>query len=159
MYVTEKLNRIKRVRRELSQTLGRTPTYQEIVSELGITLDQLQKTLQAARISNPESLNIRVGKDHNTELGDLLEDQQMASPSEIVEQESLRNALWSNLARLNDKERAVLILRYGLEDGIERSLYRVSQQMGMSREWVRKLEKTAQSKLLQSGNLQDFMVA
>ncbi|KAI9129698.1 sigma-70 family RNA polymerase sigma factor [Acaryochloris sp. CCMEE 5410] len=159
VHMTEKLNRIKRVRRELSQTLGRTPTHQEMVAELGITLEQLQKTLQAARISNPESLNIRVGKDQEMELGDLLEDLQMPSPNEVVEQDFLRNALWSALAQLNDNERTVLILRYGLEDGRERSLYRVSQQMGISREWVRKLEQTAKSKLLQSGNLQDFMAA
>lgn len=159
VHMTEKLNRIKRVRRELSQTLGRTPTHQEMVAELGITLEQLQKTLQAARISNPESLNIRVGKDQEMELGDLLEDLQMPSPNEVVEQDFLRNALWSALAQLNDNELTVLILRYGLEDGRERSLYRVSQQMGISREWVRKLEQTAKSKLLQSGNLQDFMAA
>lgn len=159
VHMTEKLNRIKRVRRELSQTLGRTPTHQEMVAELGITLEQLQKTLQAARISNPESLNIRVGKDQEMELGDLLEDLQMPSPNEVVEQDFLRNALWSALAQLNDNERTVLILRYGLEDGRERSLYRVSQHMGISREWVRKLEQTAKSKLLQSGNLQDFMAA
>ncbi|ABW32696.1 sigma-70 family RNA polymerase sigma factor [Acaryochloris marina] len=159
VHMTEKLNRIKRVRRELSQTLGRTPTHQEMVAELGITLEQLQKTLQAAQISNPESLNIRVGKDQEMELGDLLEDLQMPSPNEVVEQDFLRNALWSALAQLNDNERTVLILRYGLEDGRERSLYRVSQQMGISREWVRKLEQTAKSKLLQSGNLQDFMAA
>ncbi|MGR3276339.1 sigma-70 family RNA polymerase sigma factor [Acaryochloris marina NIES-2412] len=159
VYMTEKLNRIKRVRRELSQTLGRTPTHQEMVSELGITLEQLQKTLQAARVSNPESLNIRMGKDRDTELGDLIEDLQMPSPSEVVEQDFLRNALWSALAQLNDNERTVLILRYGLEDGRERSLYQVSQQMGISREWVRHLEKSAKSKLLKFGNLQDFIAA
>lgn len=159
VYVTEKLNRIKRVRRELSQTLGRTPTHQEIVAELGITLEQLQDLLRAARISDPESLNMRVGKDQDSELGDLLEDQQMPSPSEVVEQESLRSALWSNLAHLSEKEQAVLILCYGLEDGRERSLYRVSQQMGISREWVRQIERIAKSKLLQSGQLQDFMAA
>lgn len=159
VHMTEKLNRIKRVRRELSQTLGRTPTHQEIVAELGITLEQLQDLLRAARTSDPESLNMRVGKDQDSELGDLLEDLQMPSPSEVVEQDFLRNALWSALAQLNDNERTVLILRYGLEVGRERSLYRVSQQMGISREWVRQIERSAKSKLLQSGNLQDFMAA
>lgn len=159
IHMTEKLNRIKRVRRELSQTLGRTPTHTEIISELNITLEQLIDLLRAARICNPESLNIRVGKDQNTELGDLFEDHQMPSPIEVVEKNSMRNIMWSDLAHLRDKERAVLILRYGLEDGQERSLYQVSQQMGISREWVRHLEKSAKSKLLKFGNLQDFIAA
>lgn len=159
MHVTEKLNRFKRVRRELSQTLGRTPTHREIVSELGITLDQLQDTLAAARISNPQSLNLRMGEDQETELGDLLEDQQMRSPNEVVDQDFLRQAVWSNLAHLTDHERKVLILRYGLEDGLERSLSRVSQHMGISREWVRQIERSAKTKLLQSGNLRKFIAA
>lgn len=159
VHVTEKLNRFKRVRRELSQTLGRTPTHREIVSELGITVEQLQDTLTAARISDPQSLNMRVGEDQETELGDLLEDQQMPSPSEVVDQDFFRHAVWSNLANLTDNEQTVLILRYGLEDGLERSLYRVSQHMGISREWVRQLERSAKSKLLQSGNLRQFIAA
>lgn len=159
IYITEKLNRVKRVRRELSQTLGHTPTHHEISSELGITLDQLQATLHAARIADPQSLNVRVGENQDTELGDLLEDRQMQSPDEAVDLNFLRYAVRSNLAHLKDKERTVLILRYGLEDGIQHSLNQVSQQMKVSREWVRQIEHSAIAKLRQSEELKQLLVA
>ena len=119
IHITEKLNKIKKVQRELAQKLGRSPIPAEIAKELELEPAQIREFLNLAR--QPVSLDIRVGDNQDTELQDLLEDEG-PSPEHYMAQESLRQDLDDLLAELTPQQREVLSLRFGLEDGNELSL-------------------------------------
>ncbi|OUC15661.1 MAG: RNA polymerase subunit sigma [Alkalinema sp. CACIAM 70d] len=140
IHITEKLNKIKRVQRELAQSLGRSPSVVEISAELDLAPEEIRDYLIMAR--QPVSLDLRVGDNQDTELQELLEDDG-ASPEIYTTQELLRQDLHNLLADLTAQQREVLMLRYGLEDGIERSLAKVGEQLNLSRERVRQLERQA----------------
>jgi RNA polymerase nonessential primary-like sigma factor len=140
IHITEKLNKIKRVQRELTQQLGRSPNPTEIAEALELEPGQIREFLQMAR--QPVSLDLRVGDNQDTELQDLLEDEN-ASPETYATQESLRQDLEGMLSELTPQQREVLVLRFGLNDGHELSLAKVGQRMNISRERVRQLERQA----------------
>jgi RNA polymerase nonessential primary-like sigma factor len=140
VHITEKLNKIKKAQRQLSQDLGRVATVAEIAYELNIKTDQVRECLSLSR--QPISLDLRIGDNQDTELAELLEDTGR-SPDNYVERESLRSDLQSLLKELPEKQRQVMILRYGLEDGQEMSLASISKRMDLSREQVRQLERQA----------------
>ncbi len=156
IHIIDKLNQIKRAGRELSQELGRAPTQTEIAAKLGLEPELVQKIWHAARTANIGSLNVHVGDDHSTELGEMLEDKQNAAPEEILGEELLRDEFRKILAELTPNQQRVLILRYGLNDGVYRSLNYVGQQMGLSRERVRQIEQVAIAKLRRSQKLQSL---
>jgi RNA polymerase nonessential primary-like sigma factor len=140
IHITEKLNKIKKVQRELTQQLGHSPTPAEIAAALELEPSQIREYLIMAR--QPVSLDLRVGDNQDTELQDLLEDEG-ASPENYTTQESLRQDLENMLAELTPQQREVLTLRFGLNDGNELSLAKVGQRMNISRERVRQLERQA----------------
>ncbi|WP_434684232.1 RNA polymerase sigma factor, RpoD/SigA family [Pseudanabaena minima] len=140
VHITEKLNKIKKAQRQLSQDLGRVATVAEIAYELNIKTDQVRECLSLSR--QPISLDLRIGDNQDTELAELLEDTGR-SPDNYVERESLRTDIQSLLKELPEKQRQVMILRYGLEDGQEMSLASISKRMDLSREQVRQLERQA----------------
>jgi RNA polymerase nonessential primary-like sigma factor len=140
IHITEKLNKIKKVQRELTQQLGRSPNPAEIGEALELEPGQIREYLMLAR--QPVSLELRIGDNQDTELQDLLEDEN-ASPETYATQESLRQDLESMLAELTPQQREVLVLRFGLADGNELSLAKVGQRMNISRERVRQLERQA----------------
>ncbi|MDJ0705524.1 MAG: RNA polymerase sigma factor, RpoD/SigA family [Leptolyngbyaceae cyanobacterium MO_188.B28] len=140
IHITEKLNKIKRVQRELSQKLGRSPSPAEIATSLELDPRQIRDYLLIAR--QPISLDVRIGDNQDTELQDLLEDE-AASPEDYTVQESLRQDIRNLLADLTPQQQEVITLRYGLDDGNELSLAKVGQRMNISRERVRQLEQQA----------------
>ena len=140
IHITEKLNKIKRVQRELSQKLGRSPSPAEIATSLELDPRQIRDYLLMAR--QPISLDVRIGDNQDTELQDLLEDD-TASPEDYTVQESLRQDIRNLLADLTPQQQEVITLRYGLDDGNELSLAKVGQRMNISRERVRQLEQQA----------------
>ncbi|WP_066377264.1 RNA polymerase sigma factor, RpoD/SigA family [Anabaena sp. CA = ATCC 33047] len=140
IHITEKLNKIKKVQRELAQTLGRSPTPAEIAKELELEPAQIREYLNMAR--QPVSLDVRVGDNQDTELQEMLEDEG-PSPEYYTTQEFLRQDLNSLLAELTPQQREVLALRFGLEDGNEMSLAKVGERLNLSRERVRQLEHQA----------------
>ncbi|GAB4149884.1 MAG: RNA polymerase sigma factor, RpoD/SigA family [Cyanobacteria bacterium J069] len=140
IHITEKLNKIKKVQRELTQELGRAPTPADIAEALELEPGQIREFLLMAR--QPVSLDLKVGDNQDTELQDLLEDDG-ASPETYTVQESLRQDIQNLLAELTPQQREVLVLRFGLEDGNELSLAKVGQRMNISRERVRQLERQA----------------
>jgi RNA polymerase nonessential primary-like sigma factor len=140
IHITEKLNKIKKVQRELTQKLGRSPNPVEIAEALELEPAQIREFLLMAR--QPVSLDLRVGDNQDTELQDLLEDEN-ASPETYATQESLRRDLEGMLSELTPQQREVLVLRFGLNDGNELSLAKVGQRMNISRERVRQLERQA----------------
>lgn len=142
IHITEKLNKIKKVQRELTQQLGRSPNPAEIAEALELETSQIREFLMMAR--QPVSLDLRVGDNQDTELQDLLEDEsESASPESFATQESLRRDLEGMLSELTAQQREVIILRFGLQDGNELSLAKVGQRMNISRERVRQLERQA----------------
>jgi RNA polymerase nonessential primary-like sigma factor len=144
IHITEKLNKIKRVQREISQKMGRNATPKEIALELGLETSQIREYLSIAR--QPISLDMRVGDNQDTELSELLEDEN-ASPDNYLTQESLRQDLSNMMAELTPQQRNVIALRYGLEDGKTLSLAKIGKQLNISRERVRQLENQALSHL------------
>ena len=140
IHITEKLNKIKRVQRELSQKLGRSPNAAEIGVELELEPKQVREYLSIAR--QPISLDVRIGDNQDTELQDLLEDDG-ASPEDYTVQQSLKQDLLRMLSELTTQQQEVINLRFGLADGNPLSLAKVGQRMGISRERVRQLEQQA----------------
>ncbi|MFK8185729.1 MAG: RNA polymerase sigma factor, RpoD/SigA family [Phormidesmis sp.] len=140
IHITEKLNKIKRVQRELSQKLGRSPKVAEVGAELDLEPKQVREYLAIAR--QPISLDVRIGDNQDTELQDLLEDDG-ASPEDYTVQQSLRQDIFRMLAELTPQQQEVINLRFGLGDGNPLSLAKVGQRMGISRERVRQLEQQA----------------
>ena len=140
IHITEKLNKIKRVQRELSQKLGRSPKAAEVGEELDLTAKQVRDYLAIAR--QPVSLDVRIGDNQDTELQDLLEDDG-DSPEDYTVQQSLRQDIFKMLAELTPQQQEVINLRFGLGDGTPLSLAKVGQRMGISRERVRQLEQQA----------------
>jgi RNA polymerase nonessential primary-like sigma factor len=144
IHITEKLNKIKKAQRQLSQQLGRAPTASELATELELTPKQVREYLERARL--PLSLDLRVGDNQDTELGELLEDTG-ASPEEFVMQSSLSTDLERLMADLTPQQREVLALRFGLMDGQALTLAKIGDLLNISRERVRQIEREALTKL------------
>lgn len=157
IHITEKLNKIKKTQRELSQQLGRSATPAEIAHELEIEPSQIRDFLSMAR--QPISLDVRVGDNQDTELSELLEDQGI-SPDHYITQELLRQDLTNLMAELTPQQRAVLTLRFGLEDGKELSLAKIGKKLSISRERVRQLEHQALAQLRRRrANVKEYLAA
>ncbi|MEB3356894.1 MAG: RNA polymerase sigma factor, RpoD/SigA family [Synechococcales bacterium] len=144
IHITEKLNKIKKVQRQLAQTLGRSATVTEIADELKLTPKQVREYLERSRL--PLSLDLRVGDNQDTELGELLEDEN-SSPEDYAAQSSLRSELENLMADLTPQQREVLSLRFGLQDGQTLTLAKIGAMLNISRERVRQIEREALTKL------------
>lgn len=144
IHITEKLNKIKKAQRQLAQKLGRAATVSELADELELTTKQVREYLERSR--QPLSLDLRVGDNQDTELGELLEDTG-PSPEEFAAQTSLRGELEQLLADLTPQQREVLSLRFGLEDGRTMTLAKIGDRLNISRERVRQIEREALTKL------------
>ncbi|NJK35589.1 MAG: RNA polymerase sigma factor, RpoD/SigA family [Oscillatoriales cyanobacterium SM2_2_1] len=140
VHITEKLNKIKKAQRQLSQELGRIASVSEIAQALEIKVEQVRECLSLSR--QPVSLDLKIGDNQDTELAELLEDPGY-SPETYAVNESLRDSLTDLLKELPDKQRQVMVMRYGLEDGQEMSLASISKRLELSREQVRQLERQA----------------
>ncbi|BDA66463.1 RpoD subfamily RNA polymerase sigma 70 subunit [Calothrix sp. PCC 7716] len=147
IHITEKLNKIKKAQRSLSQQLGRAPSVGELAEELDLTPRQVREYLEKARL--PLSLDLRLGDNHDTELGEMLEDTN-ATPEEFVVQASLSTDLERLMSSLTTQQREVISLRYGLADGQSMTLARIGEMLNISRERVRQIEREALTKLRKS---------
>ncbi|MBE9159601.1 RNA polymerase sigma factor SigC [Nodosilinea sp. LEGE 06152] len=146
VHITEKLNKIKKAQRKLSQEKGRTPSIEDIARELDMTAVQVREVL--LRVPRAVSLETKVGKDRDTELGDLLETDCM-SPEDMLIRESLRRDLQQLMADLTSREQDVINMRFGLGDGTPYSLAEIGRALELSRERVRQIESKALQKLRQ----------
>ena len=149
VHITEKLNRIKRAQRELSARLGRLPCVAEIAQELNLSEALIRETL--LQLPKPVSLDARVGKEHDMQLGDLLEDGH-GTPEQELAREQLHNDLEALLEDLSSREAEVIRQRFGLVDDTPRSLTEIGAAMQLSRERVRQIESRALLKLRQPQN-------
>jgi RNA polymerase nonessential primary-like sigma factor len=146
LHITEKLNRIKKAQRKISQMRGRTATLEEIAQELALTPEAVREVLM--NVPRSVSLEIKVGKEKDTELLDLLETEELSSENHLV-YESLQRDMGELLADLTAREREVIELRYGFLDGKSYSLGDISRTLALSRERVRQIELKALQKLRQ----------
>jgi len=149
VHITEKLNRIKRAQRELSARLGRLPCVAEIAQELNLSEALIRETL--LQRPKPVSLEARVGKEHDMQLGDLLEDGH-GTPEQELAREQLHNDLEALLEDLSSREAEVIRQRFGLIDDTPRTLTEIGAAMQLSRERVRQIESRALLKLRQPQN-------
>lgn len=146
VHMIETIGKLKRVTRELTLELGRTPTKEELAQRVGISLSKLRLVLKATQstISLETPLNT---KDEASKLGDFLVDDNIESPDTRVSNENLVSELEKILSTLRPRERDVLKLRFGLNDGNKRTLEEIGQLFGVSRERVRQIETRALNKL------------
>ena len=146
VHVTEKLNRIKRVQQEIASNEGRIASIADLARELGISEDTVRQTLE--RVPRSVSLDSRVGKDQDTQLGDLIEDGK-ATPEETLTHDELHNDLEGLLDELTPREASVLRRRFGLEDDTPQTLAQIGEELKLSRERVRQIETRALLKMRQ----------
>ncbi|MEB3327786.1 MAG: RNA polymerase sigma factor RpoD [Candidatus Sericytochromatia bacterium] len=145
VHMLEAVNRFKRTHRDLIQRLGRTPTGEEVAEEMGVSVAKVQEILELP--AEPASLDTPVGKDDDARLGEFIEDENVTAPVDGVARSLLREDILDVLNTLSSRERQVLLLRFGLEDGQERTLEQVGQCFGVTRERIRQLEAKALRKL------------
>lgn len=156
IHITEKLNKIKKVRCQLAQKLGRAATINELAAELKLTPSEVQEYLERSR--QTLSLDMKVGNNQeDSELGELLED--TAAPSENYMQASLQNELERLMAELTSQQRQVLTLRFGLKDEQPLSLAKIGARLGVSRERIRQIEKEALTKLARSTDINEYLAS
>ncbi|MBW4478181.1 MAG: RNA polymerase sigma factor, RpoD/SigA family [Tolypothrix brevis GSE-NOS-MK-07-07A] len=157
IHITEKLNKIKKAQRHLSQRLGRAPSAAELAEELELTPKQVREYLEKARL--PLSLDLRLGDNYDTELGEMLEDPGL-TPEDFVMQSSLSFDLDRLMADLTPQQREVLTLRFGLTDGQALTLARIGELLNISRERVRQIEREALTKLRKSkANMGEYLAS
>ncbi|MDY6940673.1 MAG: RNA polymerase sigma factor, RpoD/SigA family [Cyanobacteriota bacterium] len=146
IHIVEKLNRLKRTYRELAQSLNRQPSEEELAKALDISTQQLRQLKQMNVRSL--SLNYRVGSEDDTEMLDLLEDSHNQSPDAQMSEVMMRQGIKDVLDEvLTEREREILVLRYGLNDGQTQTLQEVSDLFELSRERVRQIQSRAMRKL------------
>lgn len=146
VHITEKLNKIKKAQRKISQEKGRTATLEDLAKELEMTPLQVREVL--FRVPRSVSFETKVGKEKDTELGDLLPTEEV-SPEDTLMREALYRDLQHLLADLTTRERDVILMRFGLEDGRSYSLAEIGRALDLSRERVRQIEAKALQKLRQ----------
>ncbi len=144
IHITEKLNKIKKAQRQLSQKLGRAATIAELADEVKLTPKQVRDYLEKSR--TPLSLDLRIGDNQDTNLGDLLEDPG-ESPEAYATQSLLRKDLDRLMAELTPQQQRVLHLRFGLDDGKHMTLAKIGELLSISRERVRQIEREALTRL------------
>ncbi|MDM7958944.1 MAG: RNA polymerase sigma factor, RpoD/SigA family [Synechococcus sp. WH 8007] len=146
VHVTEKLNRIKKAQRQIASEHGRLASVADLSKELGLSEEVIRMTLM--RVPRSVSLDTRVGRDMDTELGDLLEDGH-ATPEQALTKAQLHDDLEALLEELSGREAEVIRLRFGLENDTPQTLSQIGEDLHLSRERVRQIETRALLKLRQ----------
>ncbi|KIF74906.1 RNA polymerase sigma factor SigB [Streptomyces sp. 150FB] len=141
VHLVEELGRIRRVQREFNRENGRDPEHAEVAKELGSTSERVTDVLDWAR--DPVSLNMSVDDEGDTQFGDLLEDTSAVSPEQSVMTLLRSEELEDLISRLDQRTASIIKMRYGIEDGRERTLTEVGKEHGLTRERIRQIEKHA----------------
>ncbi len=145
VHMVETINKLKKVTRKLAQELARKPSEEELSAEMGISINKLREIIKVAQ--EPLSLETPIGKEEDSRLGDFIEDKDADAPVKTVAHELLREDLAEVLGSLSARERDVLRLRFGMDDGRQRTLEEVGQLFGVTRERIRQIEAKALRKL------------
>ena len=145
VHVGETINRVKKTGHRLQQILEREPTQEEIARAMDVSDEKVRQVLDVSR--HPISLEAPVGQDGDAFLGDFIEDESMPHPLEVASQELLKSQICDALSKLTERERKIIVLRFGLEDGRFRTLEEVGREFGITRERIRQIEAKALRKL------------
>jgi RNA polymerase primary sigma factor len=158
VHMVETMNKVLRVQRQMLQELGREPTVEEVAAKVELTPDRVR---DIQRISlEPVSLETPVGEEDDSSLGDFVEDPSAIAPATAAARALLTEAIEEALEELNDRERAVVRLRFGLDDGQVRTLEEVGKEFGVTRERIRQIESKTLAKLrhpTRSQRLRDYL--
>ncbi|SCX16056.1 RNA polymerase sigma factor [Corynebacterium jeikeium] len=145
VHMVEVINKLGRIQRELLQDLGREPTPEELAREMDITVDKVLEIQQYAR--EPISLDQTIGDEGDSQLGDFIEDSEAVVAVDAVSFTLLQDQLQDVLHTLSEREAGVVKLRFGLTDGMPRTLDEIGQVYGVTRERIRQIESKTMSKL------------
>ncbi|HCM81248.1 MAG: sigma-70 family RNA polymerase sigma factor [Corynebacterium sp.] len=145
VHLVEQVNKLSRIKREMYQSLGREATNEELAEESGIEENKIEMLLRQSR--DPVSLDMPVGADEEAPLGDFIEDAE-ATDAETAVVASMRHSdIRDVIGTLEQREQDVIRLRYGLDDGVPRTLDQIGRKFGLSRERVRQIEREVMAKL------------
>ena len=159
VHMVETINKTLRMTRTLLQELGREPTPEEVAERLNVSVSRVREVLKISR--DPVSLDTPIGEQDDSHLGDFIEDDSALSPADSAAFSMLRAELATALESLTDRERQVVKLRFGLEDGRARTLEEVGKEFNVTRERIRQIEAKALRKLRhpsRSKRLKDFLI-
>ena len=158
VHMVETINKLMRVQRRLVQEYGREPTTQEIANEMEVPPERVREILKVSQ--EPVSLETPIGEEEDSHLGDFIEDRGAPAPPDAATFQLLREQVVNVLDTLSERERRVLQLRFGIEDGRSRTLEEVGRDFGVTRERIRQIEAKALRKLRhpsRSRKLRDFL--
>ncbi|GCE18767.1 RNA polymerase sigma factor RpoD [Dictyobacter kobayashii] len=158
VHMVETINRLIRISRRLLQDLGREPTSEEIAEQMEISAEKVREIIKVSQ--EPVSLETPIGEEDDSHLGDFLEDQTALAPAEAASHQLLKEQVEDVLDSLTERERKVLQLRFGLDDGRSRTLEEVGKEFHVTRERIRQIEAKALRKLRhpsRSRKLKDYL--
>ncbi len=145
VHMVETINKLTRISRQLLQELGREPSPEEIAKEMGIPAERVREIQKISQ--EPVSLETPIGEEEDSHLGDFIEDDHLPTPQEAATMVLLREQIGDVLGTLTDREQKVLRLRFGLDDGRQRTLEEVGKEFSVTRERIRQIEAKALRKL------------
>ena len=158
VHMVETINKLVRIQRQLLQELGREPTPEEIGKEMGLTAERVREIQKISQ--EPVSLETPIGEEEDSQLGDFIEDDAAVVPPDAASFSMLQEQLTKVLDGLAERERKVISLRFGLEDGHPRTLEEVGREFGVTRERIRQIESKTLAKLRhpsRSSKLKDYL--
>ena len=158
VHMVETINKLIRISRQLLQEYGREPTSEEIAKEMGISVEKVREIKKISQ--DPVSLETPIGEEEDSHLGDFIPDEDIPSPVDAAAYSMLQKQLREVLDTLSEREKKVLILRFGLDDGRPRTLEEVGREFNVTRERIRQIEATALRKLRhpsRSKKLRDYL--
>jgi len=158
VHMVESINKVHRVQRQMIQELEREPTIEELAEKVDMTPARVREIMRISQ--DPLSLDSPVGEEDDSNLADFIEDQQAEAPAEMAAKMMLNSAVEEALQELNDREKAVVRMRFGLDDGQARTLEEVGREFGVTRERIRQIESKTLAKLRhphRSQKLRDYL--
>jgi len=158
VHMVESINKVHRVQRQMIQELEREPSIEELAERVDLSPARVREIMRISQ--DPLSLDSPVGEEDDSNLGDFIEDQQVDAPADVAARRMLGSAVLEALDQLNEREKKVVKLRFGLEDGQPRTLEEVGREFGVTRERIRQIESKTLAKLRhpqRSEKLRDYL--
>jgi RNA polymerase primary sigma factor len=158
VHMVESINKVHRIQRQMMQELERDPTVEELAAKVDMTPDRVREIMRISQ--DPLSLDSPVGETDDSQLSDFIEDTQADAPAEMAARNMLGKAVVEALSELSDREKEVVRLRFGLDDGQARTLEEVGKEFGVTRERIRQIEAKTLAKLRnpnRSQKLRDYL--
>lgn len=160
VHMVETINKMKRIYRQLEKEKDREPTDEEIAEEMDMSVDKVREIRKISQDQQPISLDAPIGEEEDSYLGDFIENDDALTPDDAASYSLLREKLDEVLDTLTDREKRILELRFGIEDGRSRTLEEVGKEFGVTRERIRQIEAKALRKLrhpTRSKEIKDYL--